>query len=96
MAIELEVVLNDKDSFEKFKNAVSEGVLILKQIDGLKESLKTIGQVLKNELDVATKDFNSVVKHVYKDEIDEELEYLSTIEFAISKIKDDEADEYED
>ena len=87
MSIELEVILNNSESFETFDRAVKEGVSLLRQVDELKDKLKEIGQYLKEELDIATKDFNQVIKHVHKDEIDEELEYLSTTEFAVNKIK---------
>lgn len=87
MTVELEVILNNPQAKEKFINAVKEGVSLLHQIDGLKEDIKDIANFLKEEYDLATKDFNQTIKHVYKDEIEEELEYLAMIEQAVSVVK---------
>lgn len=90
MAIELEYIVNNADSFEKFKNAVGQGVSILERIDTLKADLKDIAEYLKEELDVSPREFNSVVKHTYKNQISEELEQLSLIESVVNKINGEE------
>lgn len=86
MAIELNYIVNNEESFEKFKKAVEEGVAILQRIDNAKQDLKDIAETLKEDLDVAPRDFNAVVKHTYKNQIAEELEALSLIEFVVNKI----------
>lgn len=86
MAIELEYIINNEESFEKFKDAVGRGVNILESIDNLKADLKAIAEYIKEDLDVTTKDFNAVVKHTYKNQIAEELEQLSIIESVVNKI----------
>lgn len=90
MSIELEIILNNKESFKQVQESVKRGIEILKSIDNRKEDLKTIAQDLKEKFDMAPKDFNAIVKHAYKNGIDEELEFLSTIDFALSKLKDSE------
>lgn len=86
MAIELEYIVNNEESFEKFKEAVGRGVNILESIDNLKADLKSIAEDMKEDLDIATKDFNAVVRHTYKNQIAEELEQLSLIESVVNKI----------
>lgn len=86
MAIELNYIVNNEESFEKFKKAVEEGVAVLQRIDNAKQDLKDIAEMLKEDLDVAPRDFNAVVKHAYKNQIAEELEALSLIEFVVNKI----------
>ena len=90
MAIELNVIIENEESFKKFNDAVKEGVSLLEQIDSLKEQIKDIANDLKEEFDLATKDYNTTIKHVYKNSIDEELEYLSLIESAVNKINNKE------
>lgn len=86
MAIELEYIVNNEESFKKFKEAVVRGVNILESIDNLKADLKSIAEDMKEDLDISTKDFNAVVRHTYKNQIAEELEQLSLIESVVNKI----------
>lgn len=86
MAIELNYIVNNKESFETFKRAVERGVSILQRIDDAKQDMKDVAEMLKEELDVAPRDFNAVVRHTYKNQITEELEALSLIEFVVNKI----------
>lgn len=86
MAIELNYIVNNKESFETFKRAVGRGVSILQRIDDAKQDMKDVAEMLKEELDVSPRDFNAVVRHTYKNQIAEELEALSLIESVVNKI----------
>lgn len=86
MAIELEYIVNNEESFEKFKDAVGRGVNILESIDNLKADLKSIAEYIKEDLDIAPRDFSAVVRHTYKNQIAEELEQLALIESVVNKI----------
>ena len=86
MAIELEYIVNNEESFNKFKDAVVRGVNILESIDNLKADLKAIAEYIKEDLDVSPREFNAVVKHSHKNQIAEELEQLALIESVVNKI----------
>lgn len=86
MAIELEYIVNNEESFKKFKEAVGRGVNILESIDNLKADLKSIAEDMKEDLDIATKDFNAVVKHTHKRGLDDEIEHLDFLKNIIDKI----------
>lgn len=91
---DLEIVLNNDEAVARIRGMVDEAVGCLKIIDQQKEQIKEIAQVVKEEFSISSKDFNAIVKHTYNDEIDEELEYLGLIEFAVKKIGtvDDDSD----
>lgn len=81
-------VLINKEDREKLAAYVKEGVKILNAIENLNQEKKEIGQVVKDTLNISSKEFNDIVKHTYKDEIEEELGYLHSIEEAIGILKD--------
>jgi hypothetical protein len=87
MSEALEVIFNNEEATEHLKQEVARSVEKLIQIDRIKSDLKAISAAVKAQYDLATGDFNSIVKHMYENGIEEELEYLSTIEFAINKLK---------
>lgn len=77
---------NDREKREALKEYVSESIKLLKEIDRLIDEKKAIGNSAKDSLGISQKDFNNIVKHTYKSEIEEEINYLSEIEEVIRHI----------
>lgn len=82
-------LIKSEEVYDEFKDSVERALDNLKQIESIKNANKYLASRIKDEFGVPTKFFNAVVKHAFKNEINEELEFLGEIEEILSQLKGD-------
>lgn len=71
------------EQIERIRQSVNEAVKMKNQIAGIQESIKDISDSLKEDLEIATAEFNKVVTTVYKNSLDEQKADLDQLELNI-------------
>lgn len=72
---------------DKIKNAIDEAVKISLSIENRKEEIKDISTLLKDEYQVAPKDFNLVVSTLVKDNLDSQVDKIESLQEVIRTFK---------
>ena len=78
--------LETTEAKELFSEYVREVADIQRELDKLSEKKKQVANIVKESLNIPTKDFLTVVKYLIKDGLDEDIQYLENIDFGVSLV----------
>ena len=90
--IELSItgLINNTENFKVAKKQMEAALDLKLKIDDLNSSIRTVGDILKNDYGLEKKEFNAWLKHLYDNKIDEEIEFLEIISAAVKKVNSQE------
>lgn len=78
--------ITNPEHLEKVKKAVEEAVHLQYQAESIRIQIKDIGDMLKHKFDISVSEFNSVVRTVAKENLNEQVDKVAALEEAIQSL----------